>query len=221
MKYVYPAIVYSDDGQIGVAVPDLPGCFAYGASYAEALLMAKDAVEMWLWDAEKKGEAIPPRSESLDVKEGEIITLVAADTDEYRQAHDVKSVKKTLTIPSWLNHQAEKANAPFSQILQQGLKEYLHIREDKGGQEMEYVYPAIFHANEDGSFTITIPDLPGCISEGKSLANAIYMAQSALKQWIEYLVDKNMEIPAASSFEDVEAGDGEFVNFIRVELKDG
>ena len=52
---------------------------------------------------------------------------------------------------------------------------------------MEYVYPAIFHANNDGSFTITYPDLPACISEGKSLGNALYMAQSALTQWIEYL----------------------------------
>ena len=44
----------------------------------------------------------------------------------------------------------------------------------------EYVYPAIFHQNKDGSFTITYPDLPGCISEGKSLGNAMYMAQTCL-----------------------------------------
>jgi hypothetical protein len=53
--------------------------------------------------------------------------LIAADTDEYRQANETRAIKKTLSIPSWLNYQAEKANAPFSQILQQGLKEYLHI----------------------------------------------------------------------------------------------
>jgi predicted RNase H-like HicB family nuclease len=54
---------------------------------------------------------------------------------------------------------------------------------------MEHTYPAIFHLNGDGSYTITFPDLPGCISEGKSLGNAIYMAQSALTQWIEYLTE--------------------------------
>ena len=48
----------------------------------------------------------------------------------------------------------------------------------------EFVYPAVFHTNEDGSFTITYPDLPGCISEGNSLGNAMYMAQAALTQWI-------------------------------------
>ena len=60
---------------------------------------------------------------------------------------------------------------------------------------MECIYPAVFHANDDGSYTITFPDLPGCISEGKSLGNALNMAQSALSQWIEYLMDENQEIP--------------------------
>lgn len=47
---------------------------------------------------------------------------------------------------------------------------------------MEYTYPAIFHSNDDGSYTVTYPDLPGCISEGKNLGNAMYMAQTALTQ---------------------------------------
>ncbi len=129
MKYVYPAILYSDDGKVGVTVPDLPGCHTYGDDRADALLMAKDAVEMWLWDAENNAEQIPGASETLTPEPGQTITLIAADTDEYRRANDTRAVKKTLSIPSWLNHQAEKANAPFSQILQQGLKEYLHIAE--------------------------------------------------------------------------------------------
>ncbi len=127
MKYVYPAILFPDEGRVGVKVPDLPGCFTYGRDKAEALQIAKDAIEMWLWDAENKREPIPAASASLAVEAGEIFTLIAADTDEYRQANDTRAVKKTLSIPSWLNRQAEKANAPFSQILQQGLKEYLHI----------------------------------------------------------------------------------------------
>jgi predicted RNase H-like HicB family nuclease len=127
MKYVYPAILYPDDGKIGVTVPDLPGCHTYGDDKADALLMAKDAVEMWLWDAENNVEMVPVASETLPLEAGEMLTLIAADTSEYRRAHDTRAVKKTLSIPSWLNQQAEKANAPFSQILQQGLKEYLRI----------------------------------------------------------------------------------------------
>ena len=127
MRYVYPAILYPDDGKIGVAVPDLPGCYTFGDDMADALLMAKDAIEVWLWSAENNAYAIPVPSETLPLQSGETLTLIAADTDEYRQANDTKAVKKTLSIPSWLNYRAEKANAPFSQILQQGLKEYLRL----------------------------------------------------------------------------------------------
>jgi predicted RNase H-like HicB family nuclease len=86
---------------------------------------------------------------------------------------------------------------------------------------MEYVYPAIFHKNNDGTHTVTYPDLPGCISEGKSLGNALHMAQTALTQWIEYLSDKRQAIPNASAPEDIDIGDGEFVNLICADIKDG
>jgi predicted RNase H-like HicB family nuclease len=132
MKYVYPAIFTEKEGNILVSVPDLPGLHTFGNSMADALFMAQDAIEMWLWDAENKSEAIPPASTQKKVAKmckslDQMVSMVAADTDEYRQENDTRSVKKTLSIPAWLNHQAEKANAPFSQILQQGLKDYLHI----------------------------------------------------------------------------------------------
>jgi len=85
---------------------------------------------------------------------------------------------------------------------------------------MEYVYPAIFHKNKDESYTITYPDLPGCISEGKTLGNAMYMAQSALSQWIGYLADKKQEIPRASSSQKIKTSNGDFVNLICAEVKD-
>lgn len=128
MKYVYPAILFRDDGMISVTVPDLPGCHTFGKDKAEALIMAKDAIEMWLWDAENKKESIPPASDTLNTSENQAVTLILADTDEYRRINDTRAIKKTLSIPSWLNTQAEKANAPFSQILQQGLKQYLGIK---------------------------------------------------------------------------------------------
>ncbi len=84
----------------------------------------------------------------------------------------------------------------------------------------EYVYPGVFHPNDDGSYTVIYPDLPGCISEGKSLGNAMHMAQSALTQWIEYLADDKQSIPKASSMSSVEVGQGEFVNLVRADVKD-
>ena len=85
---------------------------------------------------------------------------------------------------------------------------------------MEYVYPAVFHPNNDGSYTIHFPDLPGCVSEGKSMPNALYMAQSGLKQFLEYLIEKNMEIPSVSSVFDVELEPNEFANLVRAEIKE-
>ena len=85
----------------------------------------------------------------------------------------------------------------------------------------EYVFPAIFHPNEDGSYTVSYPDLPGCISEGETLGNAMYMAQSALTQWVEYLADNKQEIPTASNLNEIETDEKEFANLIRADIKDG
>jgi len=86
---------------------------------------------------------------------------------------------------------------------------------------MEYVYPAVFHANDDNSYTVTFPDLPGCITEGKTLANALYMAQSALSEWIGYLKDRKQELPASSHIDTVGVEEGEFSSLIRADVKDG
>ncbi|MCL1991904.1 MAG: type II toxin-antitoxin system HicB family antitoxin [Spirochaetes bacterium] len=84
---------------------------------------------------------------------------------------------------------------------------------------MEYVYPAVFHKNEDESYTVIYPDLPGCISEGKNLGKAMFMAQSALKQWIAYLADKELEIPKASALQDVKTSSGEVASLVCAKVK--
>jgi predicted RNase H-like HicB family nuclease len=131
MKYVYPALLTPEDGSMLVSIPDLPGLHTFGRDVSDALIMAQDALEMWLWDAENKKESIPPASPQGDLmrqsESAQMISLIVADTDEYRRQTDTRAVKKTLSIPSWLNNLAEKANAPFSQILQQGLKDYLQV----------------------------------------------------------------------------------------------
>jgi len=86
---------------------------------------------------------------------------------------------------------------------------------------MEYVYPAVFYANDNGSYTITYPDLPGCVSEGKSLVNALAMAYSALAEWIKYHTDKQIPLPDASPLYSITVGANEFVNLTRVEIKSG
>lgn len=85
-----------------------------------------------------------------------------------------------------------------------------------------YVYPALFHLNQDdGSYTITFPDFPGCISEGKSLENALYMAQDALRVWLGYALDQGETLPTASSIHQVRAEPDEFVNLVRAVCRTG
>ncbi len=84
-----------------------------------------------------------------------------------------------------------------------------------------YIYPAIFHLNEDdGSYTITFPDLPSCITEGKDLSNALYMAQDLLTQWAAYTESQGESMPPASNLEDVTCEPGEFVNLVRAVVRD-
>ena len=128
MKYVYPAIFTPlGDGAFDVKVPDLPGCRTCGDDLADAIYMIEDAVAMWLWDAETKGESIPTASATLTVSAPQFTNYIAADTDEYRKKYYNRAIKKTLSIPSWLNTQAEQAGVNFSQVLQEALKEKLQI----------------------------------------------------------------------------------------------
>ncbi len=128
MRYAYPAVfVPLDDGGYYVKIPDLPGCQTEGEDLADAIFMAEDAASMWLWDAENRKEQIPVPSQALQVQPPEFVNYVYADTDEYRRKNDSRAVKKTLSIPNWLNVQAEQAGVNFSQVLQDALKERLGV----------------------------------------------------------------------------------------------
>lgn len=132
MKYAYAAVFTPEEnGLYSVRFPDLPGCHTCGDSFPDAITMAQDALCLWLFNLEEEKRGIPPASQLRDIetREQEFVSAVAVDTDNYRRLYENKSVKKTLSIPMWLNHQAEHANAPFSQILQKGLKDYLGIQE--------------------------------------------------------------------------------------------
>ena len=125
MKYVYPVVFEDDDGKIGVSVPDIPGCYSFGDDMAEAILMAEDAIAMMLVEYENAGQSVPVASSISDIKTDGIVSLVLADTEKWRKQFDNRAVKKTLTIPSWLNGLAEKEGLNFSQVLQEALQSKL------------------------------------------------------------------------------------------------
>jgi len=142
MKYVYPAIFTPlPSGEYDVRIPDLPGCITCGKDLADAIEMAEDAAAMWLCDAEDNQENIPSPSEKLNANSPQFVNLVVADTTEYRRENDNRAVKKTLTIPNWLNTKAEKAGVNFSQLLQLALTNHMEI------ESGDYLKKAITRTN--------------------------------------------------------------------------
>ncbi|MCC8074625.1 MAG: type II toxin-antitoxin system HicB family antitoxin [Clostridiales bacterium] len=128
-RYIFPAIMnYADDG-ISVSFPDLPGCLTCAHDTETALTRAKEALGLYLYDSEQCGEAIPEPSDIPDLAlgEGDIPTLVDVFMPSIRDRINNRTVKKTLTIPAWLNREAEAAGVNFSQVLQDGLKRYLSV----------------------------------------------------------------------------------------------
>lgn len=130
MKYVYPVIFEeAEEGGYNVKVPDIPGTFTCGDDMADAILMAEDVIAMMLADYEDEKKPVPTPSKIENIKTKGIVSLVRADTNEWRKLVDNKSVRKTLSIPNWLNTMAEKAGVNFSQVLQEALKTLLGVQE--------------------------------------------------------------------------------------------
>jgi len=122
-KYIYPAIFVPEEGKYDIEFPDLPGCSTCGDDLQDALNMAKDALALMLTDMEDNREEIPEASliNSLDIPEGAFATLISCDTMQYRRLLNNIAVKKTLTIPAWLNDAASAAGLNFSQVLKSAL----------------------------------------------------------------------------------------------------
>ena len=128
-RYIYPAIFnYAEDG-ISVSFPDLPGCLTCAQDLETAMARAREALGLYLADSEQNGEVIPEpsRVSSLPLGEGDEPTLVEVFMPPIRGQLKHTSVKKTLTIPAWLNTAAEAAHVNFSQVLQEGLKTRLGL----------------------------------------------------------------------------------------------
>ena len=135
-KYSFPAIFEPDEEVGGYCVyfPDFDDCETHGVAtqgdnLKHAMEMAEDALCLILYDMEKKGVIIPKASKPSEIKtdSNNIVNLVACDTEFYKKYFENKSVKINATIPLWLKELGEKNNVNFSQILQNGVKEYLKL----------------------------------------------------------------------------------------------
>ena len=129
-RLFYPAVFHTaEEGGFWVTFPDIPECMTQGDNMQEAYEMAVDALGLALTSREAEKEEIPKAS-SLDEVDAEDGTLVIVEFDmaEYRRRNSSRAVKKTLSIPEWLNEAAVREGVNFSQILQEALMSKLGIQ---------------------------------------------------------------------------------------------
>ena len=125
-KYVYPAIFTpEEDGGYSINFPDLEGCYTCGDDLADGMEMAKDVLALILYgyETEKKELPVPSPLSAFHTENGAFVNYVACDTLVYRKMYNNKAIKKTLTIPEWLNEEATALGVNFSQVLQSALME--------------------------------------------------------------------------------------------------
>ena len=130
-KYLYPAIFTQEErGLYSVMFPDFEACFTQGSGVEDGMEMAGDVLALTLCDMEDDHKPIPQASNPLELQleKNQFVSLVCADTTAYRKTYSGKAVKKTLTIPQWLNDAAVKEHVNFSQTLQNALLEQLHLQ---------------------------------------------------------------------------------------------
>ncbi len=131
-SYTFPAILYYDSDGISIDFPDLPGCMPCAHTTDEAVKNAREALGLHLWGMERDNDVIPEATPitDLELPKNAVPLMVDVFMPPIRARINNSFVKKTLSIPRWLNAEAEHAGVNFSQILQNGLKEYLKMRSD-------------------------------------------------------------------------------------------
>lgn len=130
MKKAYPIVMSKDADHIVVFVPDF-NIHTQGTDYADAMGMARDAIGTMGIDREDKNEELPRPSVISKIareREEDVITLVDVDFTEYRrkkQKKDMRTVRRNVSLPGWLNTEAENAGINVSALLQASLKQAL------------------------------------------------------------------------------------------------
>ncbi|HIU78708.1 MAG TPA: type II toxin-antitoxin system HicB family antitoxin [Candidatus Avilachnospira avicola] len=130
-RLFYPAVFHSaEEGGFWITFPDFPECMTQGDDMAEAYRMAEDALGLAIEDRLSERAELPEPTpfSSLDVRGGEYLIVISFDMQLYNRLHNSKAVKKTLSIPEWLNEESMAMGINFSQTLQEALLNKLSAR---------------------------------------------------------------------------------------------
>lgn len=109
--------------------PDLPGCLTCGDTEEEAREMSKEAMGLHLYGMEKEADEIPSPTSFRDIKveDNQVVVLIEVWMPLVRDEVENQAIKKTITIPQWLDEAAREKKVNFSRVLQNALKELLGI----------------------------------------------------------------------------------------------
>lgn len=123
----YPAIVHKEEGVYWLEFPDLSGCQTCGDTLNQTMEAAMEALAGYLLVLLEEKREIPQASDirQIPVEAESFSTLVVCNVDQYKNC---KAVKKTLTIPSWLNDIAVEKGINFSKVLQEALLSRIQVR---------------------------------------------------------------------------------------------
>lgn len=131
-RYIFPAVFRQElDDCYAIDFPDLECCYTQGDNLQDAYDMAEDILCLTLYNLEETEKTIPTPSNPKNIPVGNdgFVVLIAADTLDYRMHYDNKAVKKTVTLPRWLNTMAERKGVNFSYELQTALKDKFGIQD--------------------------------------------------------------------------------------------
>ncbi|MGG7163854.1 type II toxin-antitoxin system HicB family antitoxin [Clostridium ihumii] len=129
-NYIFPAIVEKlGKEDYNIKFLDFDYIISYGETLSDAFIMAEDALKMAIFDLYEEKKEIPQETliDDIKVNDKQILILVKVNLKDILKEYDNKAVKKTLTIPSWLNKKAEENDIKFSQLLQEALKSKLNL----------------------------------------------------------------------------------------------
>lgn len=132
-KLFYPAIFQQEEDGYFVSFPDLEGCFTEGDNLEQAYDMAFDALGLYLTHLEDSKENIPTPSKPSNIQLGcnQFVIMIAFDMLAYKKKHSSKSIKKTLSIPEWLDQEALECDINFSKVLKEALIEVINSKKQK------------------------------------------------------------------------------------------
>ncbi len=128
-RLFYPAVFHKENDGFWVSFPDFPECFTEGDDMQQAYEMAVDALGLAITSRQTEKEEIPVPSDISEIKTDDgFIVVLEFDMLAYLKKHNSKAVKKTLTIPEWLNESATAMGLNFSQVLQEALMQKVQMK---------------------------------------------------------------------------------------------